>query len=119
MTKKVPELSIFFPFWNEQENIESVVKSAIPIAKDLAEKWEIIIVDDGSTDSTASIAKRLAKDNTNVFLVSNKTNRGYGAALKSGFEVAKFELIVFTDGDNQFDFSQTTRFLEKIHDSDL
>ena len=58
---KVSELSIFFPFWNEQENIEAVIKKAIPVAEKVAEKWEIIMVDDGSSDKTLEIAKKLAK----------------------------------------------------------
>ena len=56
---KVPELSIFFPFWNEGKNIEQVINKAIPIAKKVADKWEIIMVDDGSSDNTLEIAKRI------------------------------------------------------------
>lgn len=117
--KKVPELSIFFPFWNEEENIEKVVKSAISIADKYAEKWEIIMVDDGSADNTAAIGQKLAKENPNLRLISHKPNRGYGAALKEGFEHARYNLIVFNDGDGQFDFSEVERFLKKIDKADM
>lgn len=117
--EKVKELSIFFPFWDEEKNIESVVKKAIPVAKKVAQKWEIIMVDDGSTDRTLEISKRLAKENPNLKIAKNSTNRGYGAALRTGFKNCRYNLIVFTDGDNQFDFSQVTRFLEKIADADM
>src|SRR5581483_216591 len=116
---KVPEISIFFPFWNEERNIRTVVKKAIPIAGKIAEKWEIIMVDDGSSDSTAKIAQSLSAENKNIKLVQNRTNRGYGAALKAGFKNCKYDLIVFNDGDNQFDFSEVTKFLDKIENYDI
>lgn len=119
MNKKVPALSIFFPFWNEEKNIEEVLKNAIPVAEKLAEKWEIIAIDDGSTDKTLKIAEKIAENNPNIIIVSRNSNRGYGAALKSGFEKAKYDLIVFTDGDGQFDFSQVDKFLKKIEKSDI
>ncbi len=117
--KKVPELSIFFPFWNEGKNIEQVVTKAIPVAQKVAQKWEIIMVDDGSADNTAEIAKKLEARNLNLRLVSHQPNRGYGAALKDGFASAKYNLIVFNDGDRQFDFSEVTKFLDKIKNADM
>lgn len=116
---KVKELSIFFPFWDEEKNIETVVRKAIPVAKKIAQNWEIIMVDDGSTDNTYEIAKKLAKENKNLKIARNSTNRGYGAALKTGFSSCKYSLVVFTDGDNQFDFSEVTKFIEKIKDADI
>ena len=119
MNKKVPALSVFFPFWNEEKNIEIVIKNAVPIAQKIAEKWEIIAVDDGSSDKTLKIAEKLAENDPNIIVVSHTSNRGYGAALKSGFEKAKYDLVVFTDGDGQFDFSQVNKFLKKIEKSDI
>lgn len=116
---KISELSIFFPFWNEEQNIESVVKKAIPVAKRFADKWEIIMVDDGSSDKTLEIAKRLASENENLVVAANKTNRGYGAALKTGFEKAKYKYVVFNDGDGQFDFAEVEKFIEKIEKCDV
>lgn len=120
MTTKVPELSIFFPFWNEEKNIEKVVTDAIPVAKQVAQKWEIIIVDDGSSDTTLEKAKKLVKaDTSHIRIISHQPNRGYGAALKSGLEGAKYDLVVFADGDGQFDFSEVSKFLEKIDNADI
>ncbi len=119
MIKKVPELSIFFPFWNEEANIENVVNSAIPVAKKVARKWEIIMVDDGSSDKTREIAERLAATDDRLKLISHQPNRGYGAALTSGFTHAEYDLIVFTDGDGQFDFSEVTNLLEKSNKADI
>lgn len=119
MEKKLPELSIFFPFWNEEENIEHVVKSAMLVAQEVAEKWEIIMVDDGSADKTLVKAKELAKVNKNLRVVSHSPNRGYGAALKEGFAHARYKYVVFTDGDGQFDFSEVRRFVESIYNADI
>src|SRR3989344_492711 len=119
MNKKVPALSVFFPFWNEEKNIERVIRNAIPLAGKVAEKWEIIAVDDGSSDKTLEIAEEIAKTNPNIIIVPHDSNRGYGAALRSGFEKSKYDLIVFTDGDGQFDFSQVNKFLDKIDKSDI
>lgn len=117
--KKLKELSIFFPFWNEEDNIERVVKAAIPIAEKVSEKWEIILVDDGSTDHTLELAKKLAKENEYLRVVSHQSNRGYGAALKEGLTSARYDFIVFNDGDGQFDFEEVTKFLEKIETADI
>lgn len=119
MVNKLPELSIFFPFWNEEKNIEKVVKKAISVVADLALKWEIIIVDDYSTDKTLEIAQKLAKENSQIKIIHHTSNRGYGAALKSGFKNAKYNLVIFTDGDNQFDFRESSRLLAKIDKADL
>lgn len=119
MVGKINELSIFFPFWNEEGNIEKVVKNAIPVAEKIAKKWEIIMVDDGSFDKTLKIAQKLASQNSNLRVVSHTPNRGYGAALKEGFINARYEFIVFTDGDGQFDFRQARKFIEKIDRADI
>lgn len=119
MNKKVSQLSIFFPFWNEEQNVEKVVKDAIPVAEKVAKRWEIIMVNDGSSDRTLEICQRLAKENPHLRAVSHQPNRGYGAALREGFENAKYNPIVFNDGDGQFDFSQVSRFLEKIDEADM
>lgn len=119
MKRKLPELSIFFPFWNEEKNIEQVVKNAIAVAPKFAEKWEIIIVDDGSSDKTLEKSRSIESQFPNVYVVHHNVNRGYGAALKSGFEHAHYNYIVFTDGDLQFDFSEVSKFVEMIKDADI
>lgn len=116
---KVPELSIFFPFWNEEENVENVVKKAIPVANRVAKKWEMILVNDGSSDNTLGVAKSLTVNDQRLRVISRKKNRGYGAALRTGLENSRYDLIVFNDGDGQFDFSQIDKLLEKIEKSDM
>lgn len=119
MTKKISELSIFFPFWNEEENIEKTVKTAAKIAGKVAKKWEIVMVDDGSSDNTLMLAKKLAVKDARLRVISHQPNRGYGAALKAGFSAARYKYIVFTDGDGQFDFSEVTKFIDSIGTADI
>lgn len=112
-------LSVFFPCINEEGNIENTVSGAEKVLKQLKVNYEIIIVDDGSGDSTGKIADKLAAENPNVRVIHHPKNLGYGEALKSGFYNARFDTIVYSDGDGQFDFQEVTKFLEKISDYDL
>ncbi|MGE5041280.1 MAG: glycosyltransferase family 2 protein [Candidatus Levyibacteriota bacterium] len=116
---KLDELSIFFPFWNEEKNIEKVVTSAIPVAHQFAKKWEIIMVDDGSKDKTKKVAEGLLEKHKNLRLVSHTPNRGYGSALREGFQAAKYDTVVFADGDGQFDFSEVGKFAAEINSCDI
>lgn len=117
--QKVNGLSIFFPFWNEEDNVEKVVTKAIPVAEKYAKKWEIIMVDDGSADNTLKTAQKLANKDERLKVVTHTPNLGYGAALNEGFSNSKYDLIVFTDGDGQFDFSEVNKFLEKIDNAEI
>jgi glycosyltransferase involved in cell wall biosynthesis len=100
---RVERLSYFFPAHNEAANLEGMVEEALATLPSLADTFEIIAVDDGSRDATASIAEALAERHPDmVRLVRHPVNLGYGAALRSGFAAARYELIAFTDGDRQF-----------------
>jgi len=119
MSKKLPELTIFFPFWNEEKNVKHVVENAIPVAKEIAVKWEILIIDDGSADRTFAVGQELSRKYENVKVITHSPNRGYGAALKEGFENAKYDYVVFTDGDRQFDFAEVKKLIESIDGADI
>jgi glycosyltransferase involved in cell wall biosynthesis len=115
--KKINELSVFFPTYNEAAVLEQVIKKAIAVLKNVADKWEIIIVDDGSVDNTKSVVKKLISDDKRIRSITHSGNRGYGAAFKSGFYGARYNWIAFTDSDGQFDFSEITDFIEKQRDT--
>ncbi len=116
---KFEELSIFFPFWNEQENLKRVVEKAIPVAEKIASKWEILMIDDGSSDGTLGLMKELSKKDNRLVTIAHDKNRGYGAALKTGLSKSRYQYIAFNDGDNQFDFSEINKFMEKIDNADI
>jgi len=107
----IGELSVFFPCYNEQDNIEQTVKKAKPVLKKYFKNWEMLLVNDGSKDKTGEIIDRLAESDRNVKPIHHHPNRGYGAALKSGFYSAKYPWVAFTDADGQFDFKEIMEFV--------
>lgn len=113
MDKKIASLSVFFPAYNEAGNIKQTTLNAKKILQKVAKKWEIIIVNDGSKDKTPKVSQELARKDKNIRVINHKVNRGYGAALKSGFYNAKYPWIAFTDSDGQFDFKEITKFIKK------
>lgn len=117
--RRVPALTWFFPAHNEEANVEPLVIEARAALPSLAERWEIVIVDDGSRDSTPQIADRLAAaDPDRVRVVHHATNQGYGAALRSGFAASRFELVAFTDGDRQFRVADLARLTARLAEPD-
>jgi glycosyltransferase involved in cell wall biosynthesis len=96
-------LSVFFPAYNDSGTIASLVITALQTARSLTDDFEVIIVNDGSVDATARIADELARTYPEVKVVHHHGNRGYGGALRTGFETASRELVFYTDGDAQYD----------------
>jgi glycosyltransferase involved in cell wall biosynthesis len=112
-------LSIVLPAYNEEENVESAVEQVSAVAQQLEVDYEIILVNDGSTDRTGEIGCELMQRIPNFQLVEHYPNRGYGGSLKAGFAAATKDLVAFVPADNQFDFSEITRFLERINEADI
>lgn len=110
----IDELSVFFPCYNEENNIQNTVNKTIPVLKKIAQKWEIILVNDGSKDNTGKVLEQIKKQNPKeIKIITHNPNRGYGGALKSGLYNSKYQWIAFTDSDGQFDFTEITKFIEK------
>ncbi len=112
-----PRLTFFFPAFNEEENVAETVRRALdeigPLVND---SIEVLVVDDGSTDRTPQLADALAAGDSRV-RVHHQANRGYGGALRAGFENARGELIGFSDGDLQFDLREMSRLLDRLADA--
>lgn len=112
-------LTIVLPAHNEEANIASAISRAEGVARRLCDDYEILVVDDGSTDLTAALVKEAANADPNIRLVSHETNRGYGEALRTGFSEARLDLVFFTDADNQFDINELERFIPLIDRVDV
>jgi glycosyltransferase involved in cell wall biosynthesis len=112
-------ISVFFPCYNEQDNVASTTSKALDFLRQLNADYEIIIVDDGSTDNTAQIADKLASENPRIKVVHHSPNKGYGAALQSGFKAATKPLVFYTDGDGQFDIKELPLLLPMIEKYDI
>jgi len=112
---RVEALSYFFPAHDEAENIEALVTEALADLGAIAHRFEIIAVDDGSTDGTGEIADRLAAENPGVVrAVHHPQNQGYGAAVRAGLAAARYPLICFTDGDRQFRIADLVRLTGRL-----
>jgi glycosyltransferase involved in cell wall biosynthesis len=114
---RTPGLSVFFPAYNDSGTIASLVITALQSARRLTADCEIIIVNDGSADTTAQIADELARTYPEVRVVHHERNRGYGGALRSGFAAATRELVFYTDGDAQYDPAEMKLLWERFDDS--
>ncbi|MEE2751576.1 MAG: glycosyltransferase family 2 protein [Myxococcota bacterium] len=104
-------LSVIFPAFNEVGNIELAVATSDSVLSRLDLEYEIVVVDDGSNDGTREQLEALCEKYARVRAVHHPTNRGYGAALKSGITAARFEHIFFTDADLQFDIEEISRLI--------
>ncbi len=111
---RLPELSYFFPAHTEEANLRGLVDEALETLPTLAERFEVVIVDDGSRDATPAMADALAASHPEVGVVHHPTNLGYGAALRSGFAAARYGVLGFTDGDRQFRVADLGRLLEVL-----
>ncbi len=112
-------ISVFFPFYNEAENIERTVSEALAFLPEISDDYELILVNDGSSDRTGELADKLAAEHPFLRACHHEVNRGYGAALRTGFSAASKELVFYTDGDGQFDIRQLALLLEHIETHDI
>lgn len=115
-------LSFVLPAFNEEENIEESVRQGVRalerlVSEDQLSSWEIVVVDDGSTDTTVERVRGVK--NSRVRLVMHAENKGYGAALRTGFSAARHEFVFFTDSDLQFDAGEIGRLLPWSSEFDI
>jgi len=105
--------------YNEEGNIEQAVSSALLVLAELADSYEVIVVDDGGRDRTGEIADRLGAGNAHVRVVHHPDTRGYGAALRSGLAAARYPLVAVVDGGNQFDLGELAILLRALDRGDI
>ena len=109
-----PRLTFFFPAYNEEENVVETIRRALDEVGPLVDgSIEVLVIDDGSSDRTLELARAEASGDPRI-TVFHQANRGYGGALRAGFENARGELIGFSDGDLQFDLKEMARLLERL-----
>ena len=108
-------LSVFFPAYNDAGTIASLVITSVKVAATLTDDYEVIVINDGSTDDTAKILDELARlYPDHVRIVHHDGNRGYGGALRTGFATATKDFVFYTDGDAQYDPAEMTVLWEKM-----
>jgi dolichol-phosphate mannosyltransferase len=104
-------LSLVIPAFNEAAGIAQAVKEADAALRQLVGDYEILVIDDGSSDGTAQVVGSLVAEYPRLRLLAHDKNRGYGAALRTGFQCARYEYVAFTDADCQFDLYDLSRLL--------
>lgn len=115
-TKPPPGLSVFFPAYNDSGTIASLVIQAVRTARRLTPDYEVIVVNDGSADSTPDVLEELARVFPQVRVVTHERNRGYGGALRTGFATATREIVFYTDGDAQYDPTEMEALWRRLGD---
>ena len=111
MSAPKPRVSLFFPVYRDEATVARVAEKALAVLAEQAEDYEVIIVDDGSPDRAGAIADEIAGREPHVRVIHHPKNLGYGMALRSGFEAARYEWICFTDGDDEYEVDDLRKLL--------
>jgi len=109
-------ISAFFPAYNDEASIGKIVHAAAELLPKLTDDFEIVVVNDGSADQTGELLSQLAQQYQFVKVINHPTNRGYGAALISGFANCGKDLIFYTDGDGQYDVGELLELLAVLNE---
>ena len=109
-------ITVFFPCYNDAKSIKKLVQDSFLILKKISRDFEVIVVDDGSTDQSRQILEKLSKKYSKLKVILHKKNLGYGGALKTGFKSATKELVFYTDGDGQYDVKELPILLSLLSD---
>lgn len=111
-------ISVFFPAFNDAPTLPALIEKTFATLSEHATDFEVIVVNDGSADSTAAVLEDLrVKFQPNFRVVTHEVNRGYGGALRSGFAAATRDFVFYTDGDAQYDVTELPKLLELVDDS--
>jgi glycosyltransferase involved in cell wall biosynthesis len=107
-----PSISVFFPAYNDGGTIPSMVLTALMTLRKLTGDYEVLVVNDGSSDYTAEVLEELAARYPELRVIHHRQNQGYGGALRTGFSSASKDLVFYTDGDAQYDPQELARLYE-------
>ena len=113
---QIASLSAFFPCYNDAPTIADLVRRVDATLAGLGIAHEVIVVNDGSTDDSLAVLRGLAEELPVLRIVDHGVNRGYGAALRSGFDAARGEWVFYTDGDGQYDPTEVEQLIVRVSD---
>jgi glycosyltransferase involved in cell wall biosynthesis len=111
MTEQKPTISLFFPVFRDERTVRTVAEKSLSVLRDVADRYEVVIVDDGSPDRAGEIADELAREYPEVSVIHHPKNLGYGAAIRTGLAHCKYEWICFTDGDDEYDVNDLRKLI--------
>jgi len=119
VNSRCPGIAVALPAYNEQESLPRTVPRFVRALRNVTDDFEVVIVNDGSSDRTAEVVNDLSREYPEVRLVQHPVNLGYGAAVWTGITSGQKEFVFFTDADGQFDVEQLSRFLPFTGEYDL
>lgn len=106
-----PNISVFFPVYRDERTVRTVTEKALAVLRELANQYEVVIIDDGSPDRAGEIADELAAEHPEVSVIHHAKNMGYGVAIREGLARCKYEWICFTDGDDEYDINDLRKLI--------
>jgi glycosyltransferase involved in cell wall biosynthesis len=116
---EVPQVSVIIPVYNEEENINILLGELTGVMKGMKKDYEVILVDDGSTDRSFQVMEEMARKDRRITVIRFKRNAGQTAAFDAGFKQARGEIVITLDADLQNDPKDIPFLLEKIKDNDM
>jgi len=116
---KLSSVSFFCPAYNDEKNLPRLIPGVVDFLQKITDKFEIIIIEDGSPDGTGRVADELAKQYPNVRVVHHAKNMGYGAVLRDGFRAGRYDYVMYTDGDAQYDIAEFEPYLYLLETNDI
>ena len=117
--KKIQSISIMFPLYKDSRTVKKMIIKSLKVLKTLAERYEIVIVDDGCPEKSGLLAKNFSKNIKKVKVIFHKQNLGYGSAIKTGLKNCKYQWIFQTDGDAEYDVNDLKKLIKLTNRSDL
>lgn len=106
-----PSLSLFLPAWNEEDYVERSVARAVKVLSRLSDDWELIVVNDASTDRTRELAEGIAAQEPRIRVINHEKNLKLGGAMKSGLAASTKDIVIYSDMDLPFDLDEIERAL--------
>src|SRR3989344_2058846 len=116
---KLSSVSFFCPAYNDEKNLPRLIPGVVDFLQKITDKFEIIIIEDGSPDGTGRVADELAQQLPNIRVIHHSTNLGYGATIRDGFRYAKYDFVMYTGGDVQYDITEFEPYLILLQANDI